>query len=69
MIAYTDENGRYTLNLGPGVWDVDVEMLGFTTAHGQITVPSNPVRQDGIQHGLEPNAPVTSASLLRDMDS
>src|SRR5580693_36700 len=38
VIAYTDENGRYNLNLAPGVWDVDVEMLGFTTAHGQITV-------------------------------
>jgi hypothetical protein len=38
VIGYTDEDGRYTLNLAPGVWDVDVEMLGFTTAHGKITV-------------------------------
>jgi carboxypeptidase family protein len=40
-VTYTDENGRYALKLAPGVWDVDVEMLGFMTAHGRITVGEN----------------------------
>ena len=30
VVAYTDVNGRYTLNLGPGVWEIEVDMLGFT---------------------------------------
>jgi trimeric autotransporter adhesin len=47
VVAYTDENGRYSLNLAPGDWELDVEMLGFTTAHGKITVPSSPAREGG----------------------
>ena len=38
VVGYTDENGRYSLNLGPGMWDLQVEILGFTTAHQQVTV-------------------------------
>jgi hypothetical protein len=38
VVAYTGEDGRYTLDLAPGVWDIDVEMFGFTTLRGQITV-------------------------------
>ena len=29
IVAYTDENGRYTLELKPGVWDVEIAMFGF----------------------------------------
>ncbi len=42
VVAFTDENGRYVLNLGPGVWDVQVEMLGFSTTHQQVTVGDAP---------------------------
>ena len=38
FIAYTDENGHYVLNLPFGVWDIQVEMLGFTSAHQQVTI-------------------------------
>ncbi len=33
IVAYTDDSGRYSLELAPGVWDVQVEMLGFDTVH------------------------------------
>src|SRR5438067_10611634 len=29
VVAYTDETGRYSLDLTPGVWQVSVEMFGF----------------------------------------
>ncbi len=38
FIAYTDENGHYVLNLPFGAWDIQVEMLGFTAAHQQVTI-------------------------------
>jgi len=38
VTAYTDENGRYAMELGPGVWDVQVEMFSFTTGKSQVTV-------------------------------
>ncbi|MGC9950306.1 MAG: TonB-dependent receptor [Bryobacteraceae bacterium] len=43
VVAYTDEAGRYTLDLGPGVWNIQVEMFGFTTVEEQVTVGSQPV--------------------------
>jgi hypothetical protein len=44
--AFTDENGRYTLDLGPGAWDIQVEMFEFTPAHTQITAGDTPVTRD-----------------------
>ena len=38
VVGYTDEHGRYSLNLGPGMWDIQVEILGLTTMHQQVTV-------------------------------
>src|SRR3954462_13928521 len=29
VVAYTDENGRYSLDLTPGVWEISVEMFGL----------------------------------------
>ena len=46
VVAYTDENGRYTLNLAPGVWDIQVQILGFTTVQNQVTVAAEPVFKD-----------------------
>ncbi len=38
VVAYTDENGRYTMDLDSGVWDLSVEMFGFTPVHSQLTI-------------------------------
>lgn len=43
VIAYTDENGRYTMDLAPGAWDIAVEMFEFTTASGKVSVTDTPV--------------------------
>ena len=29
IVTYTDENGRYLLDLTPGVWDLEVTMFGI----------------------------------------
>ncbi len=43
VIAYTDEEGRYSLDLTPGVWDIAIEMFGFTPLHEQVTVGAEPI--------------------------
>lgn len=46
VVAYTDDAGRYTLDLTPGEWDIQVEMFGFTTAHAKIVVGTQPSSKD-----------------------
>src|SRR5580700_5926639 len=43
VVAYTDDAGRYTLDLAPGVWNIQVEMFGFSNVQEQVTVGSQPV--------------------------
>src|SRR6516225_97801 len=38
VVAYTDENGRYTLDLTPGIWEVQVEMFGFKPKSQKLDV-------------------------------
>jgi trimeric autotransporter adhesin len=45
VVAYTDDAGRYTLDLTPGVWNIQVEMFGFTAVEGQVEIAGQPVTQ------------------------
>ncbi len=36
VTAYTDEAGRYTLELTPGIWEIEVVMFGFTSARKEV---------------------------------
>src|ERR1051325_11615822 len=38
LVAYTDESGRYSFDLTPGVWDIEISMFGFKTLTTPITV-------------------------------
>lgn len=66
VVAYTDETGRYTLDLTPGDWDVQVEMFGFAPARARITVGSEPGFQkwtlDMPRYGEAPAAAPGAAS-------
>ena len=42
ITTFTDESGQYTLDLAPGVWDIQVQVFGFTSVHQQITVGPEP---------------------------
>src|ERR1039458_8061922 len=48
VTAFTDENGRYTLELTPGVWQIEVSMFEFTTAKGQVTVSDGAIARDWV---------------------
>src|ERR1035438_6877722 len=48
VTAFTDENGRYTLDLTPGMWQIEVSMFEFTTAKGQVTVNAGAVEKDWV---------------------
>lgn len=43
IVAYTDENGRYSLDLPSGTWDVEVDMFGFTPVHEQLQIGNKPL--------------------------
>src|ERR1022692_3208425 len=38
LVTYTDENGRYALDLTPGVWEIEIKMFGFKTLTLTITI-------------------------------
>src|ERR1700691_1305540 len=42
-VEYTDDAGRYPLHLAPGVWNIEVEMFGFTTVQEQVAIGGQPV--------------------------
>jgi hypothetical protein len=48
VTAFTDENGRYTLELTPGVWQIEVSMFEFTTAKGEVTVSDGAIARDWV---------------------
>ena len=46
VTAFTDENGRFQMNLPPGDWNVQVEMFEFTSASEKVTAGSKPIIKD-----------------------
>ncbi len=46
QVAYTDDWGRYTLDLAPGSWDIQVDMFGFTPVHEQVTIGDHAISKD-----------------------
>ena len=48
VTAFTDEFGRYTMELGPGVWDVKVDMFSFTPEGGQVTIGDAAVSREWV---------------------
>src|SRR4051794_23191846 len=48
VTAFTDENGRYVLELTPGVWQIEVSMFEFSTTKGQVTVSEGDLNRDWV---------------------
>ena len=46
VTTFTDESGRYSLDLAPGVWDIQVQVFGFTPVHERVTVESAAANRD-----------------------
>lgn len=46
VIAYTDDSGRFALKLAPGVWNVQVDMFGFTPVHETVTIGGKAIYKD-----------------------
>lgn len=71
ITAYTDENGRYRLNLPPGDWDIQVQILGFTPVQTRVTVGDQPANKDwtlemprpGEKGGVAAGASTSSVAL------
>src|SRR5258706_12203318 len=61
VVAYTDESGRYALDLLPGVWDIQVEMFGFAPKAERIDVGNVPEHRDWTLEMPRFGAPVAVA--------
>jgi len=48
VIAYTDDNGCYSMDLAAGTWDLSVEMFEFTTSTGKVTITEAPARKEWV---------------------
>src|SRR5258708_4391981 len=46
VVTTTDQNGHYSLQLGQGVWGVEVTMGGFQPARKRLTVSNSPPQLD-----------------------
>ncbi len=46
VVVYTDANGRYALDLTPGVWEIQIEMFGFQTQRAEVTVGADASNRD-----------------------
>lgn len=46
--AFTDENGRYTMELSPGTWEIRVEMFELTPQTERVTIGTTPVDHDWV---------------------
>jgi hypothetical protein len=46
VVAFTDDSGRYTLDLTPGVWEIQIEMFGFAPLKGQVAIGMEPSSRD-----------------------
>ena len=61
VVTYTDETGHYSLDLTPGVWEIDIQMFGFRTLHGQVTVGDEETHRDWTLEMPRPGQPATEA--------
>jgi trimeric autotransporter adhesin len=46
ITAFTDENGRFRMDLPAGDWEVQVEMFEFSSAREKITAGADPLSKD-----------------------
>ncbi len=57
IVTYTDENGRYSLDLTPGVWNIQISMFGFKTLTGQVTIKDQFTSRDWTLEMPRPGEP------------
>ena len=63
VVTTTDQSGNYSLRLGPGVWTVEVTMVGFQPARKSLTI-SNAVGELDFNLQLKESATIPRRSGL-----
>ena len=61
LVTYTDENGRYALDLTPGVWEIEIKMFGFKTLTSTIAIAEQFTSKDWTLEMPRPGEPVEPA--------
>jgi hypothetical protein len=58
LVTYTDERGRYALDLTPGEWQIEIKMFGFKTLTQNLTVTDQYSNKDWTLEMPRPGEPV-----------
>jgi hypothetical protein len=61
LVTYTDENGRYALDLTPGVWEIEIKMFGFKTQTSTVTIAEQFTLKDWTLEMPRPGEPAGPA--------
>src|SRR5580704_7081801 len=73
LVTYTDENGRYSFDLTPGVWDIEISMFGFKTLTNPVTIKDAFTSRDWVLEMPRPGDPVepikTAATEVKKPDT
>jgi hypothetical protein len=65
VIGYTDDSGRFQLQLGPGAWNIHVDMFGFTPMDEAVTVAGKPLYKDWTLDMPRLSEPVTAPTAKK----
>src|SRR5438128_750683 len=65
VIAYTDENGRYVLDLLPGIWEIQIDMFGFAPFRAQVDVGTLPEHHDWTLEMPRPGQPAPAPAVAK----
>src|SRR5271168_3678981 len=58
LVTYTDQNGRYYLDLTPGEWEIEISMFGFKTLTSPVTIKDQASNRDWTLEMPRPGEPV-----------
>src|SRR5580704_12849637 len=61
IVTYTDQGGRYYLDLTPGVWEIEISMFGFKTQTTPVTIKDQATSHDWTLEMPRPGEPVETA--------
>src|SRR5262245_58895711 len=67
VVAYTDESGRYSLDLTPGVWEIDIEMFGFVPFHSKVEIGYQPEQRAWTLEVVRLGAPPPAGTPIREI--
>ena len=65
VVAFTDESGRYSIDLTPGVWEIEISSFGFLPRRAQVTISVEPASREWTLEMPRAGAPGSASNPLK----